>query len=218
MGLAPTTLKVSDIGIALKRTFGDESAVQITDADIIRWINAAQREILTTNKILKVLATADLVAGTYQYTFPSQNIIEVQSILVNNRKMDYRSFQEAEEYIMKVDPDRSLTGDPTLWYEWAGTFYLYPMPDTSYTAGIQIFYVDSPAVVTLLTDGLSLPDSFFNRILEYCLGQAYEMDEDSQNSQYKLSQFSKGLDVMSNAESMAGNDTYPRITVLEDDM
>jgi hypothetical protein len=214
---SPTTYKVSDVTMYVKRVFGDESAVQLTDDDICRWINAAQREILTTNKVLKALATADLLNGVFQYTFPSQNILEVQSILINNRKMDYRSFQEAEEYIIKTDPDRVLTGDPTMWYEWGGVFYIYPTPTTDSPAGIQIFYVNAPTTVTVPTDLLSLPDSFFNRIVEYCLSQAYEMDEDSQNSQYKLGQFAKGLDVMSNAESMMGNDTYPRITVLEDD-
>lgn len=218
MTLAPKTLKVSDVATSIKRTFGDESAVQVTDDDIFRWINAAQREILTTNKILKAVATADLTAGTVEYSFPSQNIQEVQAIHVNGKRIDYRSFQEAEEYIFANDPNRTNSGEPSIWYEWGGTFYLYPKPDASVAGGIKIYYVDSPAVVTILTDFLSVPDSFFNRVVEYCLGQAYEMDEDSQNAQYKLSQFASGLDAMANQEVSTSADYYPRITILEDDM
>jgi hypothetical protein len=218
MGLAPRTQKVSDVATYVKRTFGDESSVQVTDEDIYRWINAAQREILTTNKILKAVGTTDLISGTAEYLFPSQNIQEVQAIHVGGRKIDYRSFQEAEDYIIACDPNRIATGEPTVWYEWGGTFYLYPIPDISVTGGIKIYYVDSPAVVSALGDALSVPDSFFNRVVEFCLGQAYEMDEDSQNSQFKLSQFANGLDAMANQEVSTHADYYPRITILEEDM
>lgn len=182
MTLAPRTLKVSDIAASIKRTFGDESAVQVTDDDIFRWVNAAQREILTNNKILKAVGITDLTANLAEYSFPSQNIQEVQAIHVNGRKIDYRSFQEAEDYIIANDPNRTNTGNPSVWYEWGGTFYLYPIPSSSTTGGIKIYYVDSPAVITKLTDLLSVPDSFFNRVVEYCLAQAYEMDEDTSNS------------------------------------
>lgn len=218
MSLFPTTLKVSDVADYLKRTFGDESAVQMTDADIYRWINSAQREILIANKLLRTSATTDLITGTEAYSFPTQNIQEVQSIHISGRKLEYRSFQEAEDYIMAADPGKISTGEPAIWYEWAGIFYLYPKPDTSITNGITIYYVGSPVLVSTLNDSLSVPDSYFNRVVEFCLSQAYEMDEDAQNSQFKLGQFSSGLDAMANQENMPHADTYPRITILEDDL
>lgn len=217
MSLAPATLKVSDVATSIKRTFGDESAVQVTDADIYRWIDAAQREILSKNKILKAVATTDLVSGTSEYSFPTQNIQEVQSIYVKNRRLEYKSFQEAEEYIIEYDPNKVNTGSPEVWYEWGGVFYMYPIPDSSVTNGIKIYYVNSPTPVDALTDSLSVPDSFFNRIVEYCLSQAYEMDEDQTSSQYKASQFNSGLDEMANQEVSTSAAYYPRITVLPED-
>ena len=218
MTLSPTTKKVSDVAVFIKRAFGDESAVQVTDDDIYRWINAAQQEILTKNKILKAVATTDLIAGTSEYLFPAQNIQEVQAINVKGRKIDYYSFQEAEDYIINADPDKTASGTPTSWYEWGGTFYLYPIPDTTVVNGIKIYYVNSPTIVAIQADLLSVPDIYFNRIIEYCLSQAYEMDEDTQNSQYKLGQFNSGLDIMSNAATSVHASYYPRITVLEDDL
>lgn len=218
MTLSPITKHVSDVATFVKRAFGDESAVQVTDADIYRWINAAQQEILTKNKLLKALATTDLIAGTSEYLFPDQSIQEVQSIHVNGIKITYYSFQEAEDYIINADPDKLITGTPTSWYEWGGTFYLYPTPDASITGGIKIYYVKAPDIVTAQVDLLSVPDEYFNRIIEYCLSQAYEMDEDTQNSQYKLGQFSQGLDTMAEAATSTHASYYPRITILEDDM
>lgn len=218
MTLAPRTLKASDVATYIKRTFGDESSVQVTDDDIFRWINAAQREILTSNKILKAVGVTNLMANVAEYSFPSQNIQEVQAIHVNGRKIDYRSFQEAEDYIIANDPNRTNTGNPSVWYEWGGTFYLYPIPSNSVVGGIKIYYVDSPAVITAVGDLLSVPDSFFNRVVEFCLAQAYEMDEDTTSSQYKMSQFAGGMDAMANQEISTHADTYPRITILPEDM
>jgi hypothetical protein len=218
MTLSPITKKVSDVAIFVKRAFGDESAVQVTDDDIYRWINAAQQEILTKNKLLKAVATTDLTSGISEYLFPSQNIQEVQSIHISGKKINYYSFQEAEDYIINTDPDKLATGTPVSWYEWGGTFYLYPTPDTTVVGGIKIYYVKAPDIVAAQADLLSVPDEYFNRIIEYCLGQAYEMDEDTQNSQYKLSQFSQGLDIMADAATNINASYYPRITILEDDL
>lgn len=219
MTLSPITKKVSDVAVFVKRAFGDESAVQVTDDDIYRWINSAQQEILNKNKILKALATTDLIAGTNEYTFPGQNIQEIQAVHVKGRKIDFVSFQNAEQYILSDNvTDQPSSSDPTIWYEWGGTFYLYPIPDTTVVNGIKIYYVKGPTIVSAQVDLLSVPDEYFNRIIEYCLGQAYEMDEDTQNSQYKLSQFSQGLDLMADAVTSRHADFYPRITILEDDM
>lgn len=219
MTLSPITKKASDVATFVKRSFGDESAVQVTDADIYRWINSAQQEILTKNKILKAVATTDLVSGTNEYTFPGQNIQEIQAIHVSGRKIEYSSFQEAEEYITSnATTDQLATGSPTLWYEWGGTFYLYPVPETTVVNGIKLYYVKGPTDVTSLNDLLSVPDEYLSRIIEYCLAQAYEMDEDSANSQYKLGQFAQGLDEMADKAISVHADTYPRITILEDDL
>lgn len=219
MTLSPITKKVSDVGIFVKRAFGDESAVQVTDDDIYRWINAAQQEILNKNKILKAVATTDLLAGTNEYTFPGENIQEVQAVHINGRKIEYVSFQESEERVSSDATSNQLaTGFPTIWYEWGGIFYLYPVPEATIVNGIKIYYVKGPVNVATQAELLSVPDEYFNRIVEYCLGQAYEMDEDTQNSQYKFGQFNQGLDNMADLAVTPHADTYPRITILEDDL
>src|SRR5215212_5975441 len=69
-------MNVSDIKTRIKRTFGDESGVQVTDEDIVRWINDAQRAIVTQNEsLLEVTALASLVAGTQEYTLPADILI-----------------------------------------------------------------------------------------------------------------------------------------------
>lgn len=209
---------VQEVSDYVTRIFGDESGVQVNDEDIYRWTNAAQREILNANKILKTIAITDLLAGKYEYDVSDLKILEIQSIHFNGTKLDYRSFQEAEEYILSSDPQRTNSGQPFMWYEWARTINVYPKPDADYLQSLKIYYVQGPTKVTTMQDELSVPDEYFNRVVEFVLAQAYEMDEDSQNSDYKLGQFNNNLMGMTNTDNQPAMDTYPRITILPEDM
>lgn len=214
------TKKVSDVDTYVKRQFGDESGVQITTDDIVRWINAGQLEIFRRNEPIKATSTVDLGAGVDTYTFPSYffSILKVQSLTVSGIPVEYRSFQEAEEYILSNDPNKIQTADiPLIWYEWGGEFTFWPVPAKSVTNGIKIRYIPSPQPVTALTDLLAVPDPYFNRLLEYVLSQAYELDEDWGAASAKAEQFGTNLDSQASDNSVK-TDTYPRITILVDDM
>lgn len=218
MGLNTTTKVVNDVITDVKRTFGDEASVQVSDIDIIRWTNAAQREILISNKILRSTGTTDITAGVSEYTLAGLSVVSIQSIHFAGRKVEWKSFQEAEEYVQSVDPLKTSTGDPALWYEWGGTINLYPVPSKDVVAGLTVYYIKEPTPLTLTSDVLSVPDSYFESILQFVLSKAYELDEDSENSQFKLSQFGARLDTLSEQENNTSSMTYPRITVLEEDL
>ena len=209
------THTVDDVYKYVTRQFGDESGVQITQDDIFRWINAGQDEILRRQKPIKATATADLVGGQTTYTFPD-NILEVQALHVDGVKLNYRSFQEAEEYILNEKSADILAGEPRIWYEWGGNFILWPKPTKSLTGGITIYYIPAVSKVDALTDTLSIPDSFYNRLIEYVMSQAYELDENWEGASNKTNQFEKNMQDYDRRDSVQ-YDTYPTITVLEED-
>ena len=217
MALRPTTKRVKDVADSVKRQFGDEAGIQVTDDDIIRWINDAQLEILSQNRVLKGKSTTDLVSGQFEYPFPDVPILDVQSIWVDGQKVEYRSFNEFEEYVIGEDPNRTSSGTPTIWTEWAGTLVFYPTPNTDGTANVTIYYTQGPTVVSTVNDQLSVPDIYVPRILEYCMGQAYELDEDYQASSMKMQQFSQGVGNLDFDGNDPKADTYPIITVLNED-
>lgn len=211
-----TNHTVDDVLKYVKRQFGDEAAIQISDEDIIRWINSGQGEIFRRTEPIKSSMQADLVAAQGVYTFPV-DVMRVQSLLVNSIPVEQLSSQEAEEYILRADPTRTVTGQPTIWYEWGGTFTFYPTPDYTVASGITIQYIKRPAIVNEANDSLSIPDAYFNRLIEYVMQQAYELDENFTASEMKGAQFSQNLDAYGNRENVTDN-TYPTITVLEEDL
>lgn len=209
---------VSEIGMRVKRQFGDEAGVQIDDADIIRWVNDAQKEISSAQSILETSATTSVVAGTESYALPSdvQNLI---SIWCGGIKLEAMSMREAEERILKIgDNSVQPNGVPEIVWIWAETMHLWPIPSTSIAGGLKVFYSRFPVEVTSINDEPELDPKYHNIIVDYCLQQAYELDEDWQASQTKASQVSENLSGLANDEKWTVQGTYPMITVLPGDM
>jgi len=215
MSLAPSTKTVQNVYDYVTRLFGDEAGVQILMTDIVTWVNMGQREIFIQNPVNKASADITLVIGQQEYDPSTLNILQIQSIRVNGNPIEHKSFQEAEEYIVSQDTQNVSRGLPVLWYDWAGNIFVYPTPDTAYP--MKVFYLKAATAVSAGTDALSIPDQFFNRLCEYVMAQAYEQDEDSQNSQFKLGQFTEGLTLLSEKEDQVSEKFYPVITELYED-
>lgn len=208
---------VNSLGTHVRRAFGDEASIQISDDDIIRWTNAGMREILISHKVLKQKANTAITPGQYEYDISGLGILQIQTIRVGNRPVEFRSFQEFEDYIQEHDPHRNAKGQPRIWYKWGDTIGFWPTPDASVSGNIDIYYIARPTEVQGMTDEIGLPDEYFNRLVEYVLGQAYELDEDNENSGFKLGQFRQGLDIMAGDTDRPQNNLYGFITVLEED-
>jgi hypothetical protein len=215
MPIAPMTRTASDIVEYITRAFGDESGAQITEADIIRWINSGQNEINKKNRILKATATTPLVIGTRSYTFPTPNILEIETLQVAGKPLQYMSFKEANEYITKEDPTFTASDTPYLWYEWGGEILLYPTPSAVYD--LTLYYIQYPTPIVTGADTLSIPDSYFEPLLQYCMTQAYEQDDDWTGSANKHQQFKESLTELAEDGTRYNREFYPTITILDED-
>ena len=218
MPFTTSTYLVSDVANDVKRTFGDETGIQITDNDIIRWINRAHLELYTSLSINRATATADLVANQNVYDVANLNILKIQSIHILNKQIKFLTFQESEKYILDGDPSGGhAVGIPQIWTEWAGKVHLFPAPDNLYEDGMIIYYLPYPEKVTQVTDYLKVPDKYYNRVVDYVQAQAHELDEDQQSAQYKLGQFTTGVNSLNEDENIPHIDYYPTILVLPED-
>jgi len=212
--IAPTKT-VQDVIDNVTRVFGDEAGVQLSNNDIIRWINEAQREINRQNAVLQQIATTTLNAGQADYSLASITppIYEINSLLINGRRVGNISVSQAEESISLADPESYETGAPQFWYEWANTITFWPVPSTAGT--IKIRYTAIPTDIAADNDTLTIPDEYFMDIINYVLKMAYEMDENPEMMQAKSVEFNQSLaergEQFRNAEHM----TYPKITVYE---
>lgn len=209
MSYSSPSKTVGDVYDAVKRTFGDESGVQLTNEDIVRWINEAQVDISKQNQVLQTTATMTVTAGTatYSLTSVSPKIDSLASILLDGRRVGNTPISQAEESISLADPEGTETGAPQFWYAWGGDITFWPKPNRNYTMTIR--YTAQPEdVTTTESDVLSLPNECFTDIVNFVLMKAYEMDENPELMAIKQAEYSASVAERGETERLAATMTY----------
>lgn len=217
MPIEPTTRNVSEVLTAVKRQFGDESGVQVTDSDIFRWVDDAQREIVIKNpSVLAVFLQLNVESDKESYPLLSEipDILRIHSIHYKGQILPHMTFLEAQEFIIREGEQNS--GVPRVWYEYGGVLHLWPVPQETLEAGLSIYYNKAPARVQTSGDLLSVPDNYFKVVVDYCLAQAYEMDENMQMAQMKEDQYGRSIAEQS-ADGATQQRHYPTIQILPED-
>lgn len=212
-------MNVQDVVTRVKRSFGDETGVQITDQDIIRWINDAQEEVVNANEgLMEATGTADIVQNQGEYDIPPDFSV-LRSLKFNGYRLKSLSFAEFNEYIdgYSSNPSTYGSGIPEVFMVWNNKITVFPKPSTTLTAGLSIYYIRHAPTVVNLADSLSLPLAYHNSVVNYCLQQAYELDEDYQKAQIKKGQFDETMMRLNDRNKWTSQEYYPSITVLPDD-
>lgn len=215
------TKTANDVATDVKRIFGDEALVELQATDLLRWTNAAQREVASSHTVLKGKASHNLVANQSLYTIPLDSpIAQVQGVHVEGRPLRGISFQEAQETLLREDPElkAAYTDKFTrVWYEWDGDLYIYPAPDKDVENGLELFYIAYPTNLSTLSQTLSIPDRFYNQIVDYVLSQAYRLDENWQATAYQDARFRDSMNRHLAKEDIVDVQFYPTKVVLPED-
>jgi hypothetical protein len=207
-----------DVAFRVRSSFGDFSGAQLNDAAILSWINDGQREIVNSNTLLRATKYSNIVAGQQDYTFPEDKVLAIEAVYIEGYPIDNVSPQAAREYILKLDPTKILTADrPEIWYERAGVITFYPVPQKNITNGLKLEYVKMPSNLTALNNALSIPDRYFNELVNYTISQALEADENYEAASYKFQQFRSGLDRLNLKDNLSQIDLYQQIMPDPDD-
>lgn len=209
MTYSSPTKTVGDVYNQVKRVFGDESGVQLTNDDIARWINEAQVDLSKQNQILQTTATLPVTGGTATYSLTSvtPRIDTLASLLLNGRRVGNIPISQAEESISLADPEGVETGAPQFWYAWGGDITFWPVPNKNYTMTIR-YNAQPTAVTTTASDVLSVPDECFTDICNYVLMRAYEMDENAEMMALKQAEYSTSVAERGEQERLAATMTY----------
>lgn len=158
------------------------------DAELLGWINDAQREIvLIKPNSNSVVASDDLAAGSKQ-SLPAGGLT-LLSIIRNTGTQDSTGAS-----VRRVDRNILDSENPT-WHSAAASdtiihyifdednpdvYYVYP-PALAASAGdaaLEISYSSAPADLAATADPITLNDIYGNVILDYMLYRAYSKDSD----------------------------------------
>lgn len=212
-------MNVGDVVNRVKRVFGDEAGVQITDDDMFRWINDAQLQISIENSgLIEAIATSDIVSGQAEYDLPPNTNV-LRSLMYDGFRIKPLSFSEFNEYLDGFSsPDSPYgNGRPDVFMIWQEKITLFPKPGENLTGGLKVYYSKHPDKISTLADALTVPLKYHNAIVSYCLEQAYELDEDTEKLAMSKGKFDSTVMKLSDQEKWTSQEYYPRITTLPDD-
>ena len=212
---------MGDIATRVRRIFGDEASVQITDQDIIRWINDCQERIILENEgLMETTAKADTVQGVREYPVPADMSV-LRSLSYKGFRLKYMSFAEFNEYIdgFAAQPGISPYGPgiPEIFMIWNNTINLFPVPSETLAQSLYIYYMKHPVAVDSLADTPDVPVQYHIAIVDYVLKMAYELDEDMYKASIKEGEFKQRIQMLNDRNKWISQEYYPRITTLPED-
>lgn len=215
-------LVVGDIKSRVKRQFGDESGVQVTDSDIYRWISDSIRNVILSNEeAIEVITTIDIVASQQDYPLPT-DIVSLKGITCKTGdstsyfNLQGYQLEQFNTYVDGWDGQFFGQGNPAIFTIFNNIIKLFPIPDTAAAAGLKLFYTSYLGEITSDSFTISLPNYYFNAVVNYCLQQAYQMDEDWIGAEIMMQQVQQDL-TKARGKSKEQQDTYQMITILDDD-
>lgn len=218
-------LTVSDIFTRVQRLFGDESAVQVTEADVIRWINDAQREVAMQHESMLIKEdTLSSVAGTNEYALPS-DLFTLNHVSYKDGDtagsfypLRWLPLAALNEYAGGWDGTDYTSGYPQVYTkDENGKIILFPTPDKTATNNIKLIYSRYPVDLTSSSDAIDLPHYYHSYVEHFCMMKAYEMDEDWEAADKKAQLLQSTIDFNNSRESWFGRENYPSVTpILED--
>lgn len=196
----------------VKAQFGEAGDVQITSENIIRWINRGSREIAVRTQFLKGEVSINTVAGQNEYDLAAEHVLRLDSVFISGSPVPIIPVEQADRVYRFIDPNETSTGSSTeaAWYD-DGVIHLYPKPSVGVTNGLRVKYLKYPAAVAVVGDTLTVPDRFFNQLLQFCLAQAQYLDADHEQHQADMERFEEGLARQQNLQNANQASEYPTI-------
>lgn len=217
-------MNLGEIRTRVQRIFGDESGVQITNEDVVRWLNDAQRNIVLENEnLLQTTAFTSGVAAQQEYTLPADLLILRGISYKSPSDVSYVKLMgldrpKFDEYIGGWDGSAYAQGTPLCYFVWDNKIEVFPIPEVASANGFKIWYNRKPTDVVADVDIPSIPEIYHMTLVDMCLSSAYEMDEDWDSVSNKGQQINASVKLLRGREDWKVQETYPVITVRAEDM
>lgn len=200
-------MKVSEIISRVRSIAGDTNVLQFTDNTALDWINDGVRECAKDNQLLQKTATQNLVVGTIAYTLPT-DILKLHSVKVDGQKIRVLTLAEFEAY----GGDSTDSGTPVVAYVWGGKINFYPKPTSALPLVIEYTYDPPVTNIANINDDPPLPVGYHSRLVDYCLAQVAQQDDDMPRYQLKMEEFRSGVHNMKD-DATEMEDYYPMMGV-----
>lgn len=204
------------VATEVKNQFGDTGNVQVTDALLLNWINNGQREIAKSTSWNERVFVTNLLADQATY--------DLNALMSANRVQSYSSIVAADqvlqvipwaEYLSTIRGLETPAGTdrkPMYASEYGGNLTIWPTPSESVVSGLTVYYVAWPDDLTDLAQDLTVPDRFYNALVDYVFARALQLDENFDAAAAVQDSHDRALASEMQRDKMDPTDYYPSIT------
>lgn len=199
---------VSDIQTRVKQTVGDDSGVIITDADILRWINDAQFEVVRQTDCLTKIATGSLDT-TGVIALPA-DFYKTIRFVVKDVVLKAMSQQDIDRYGDQINQS-GFNHNFLAGYFFVRHGNLYFNPNGLNGENYRLEYVHTPATLTTANETPVVPLVYHVQLVEYCLGQAWARLNEPNKAANSNTKFMGELLGLVTDNNWRHSDSYPVI-------
>jgi len=203
-------VNLGDVVRQVQRIFGDTYEVQIQVSDIKDWANEAMTIIVRQAETNQNTQKFDYGPTSTGVALPTQFIGE-KRVTFNGIPLDKTTIGELDNL---GSPPETNSGTPTHFYIWGNTLYLWPLPPTLVTQGLQLWYIEAPARLDDLNIPLPIPLVFHPDVVRMCLVRARELNEDYEQARVLQAEVDQNLGKIRYDQEARPRETFP---VVRDD-
>ncbi|MBA2350102.1 MAG: hypothetical protein H0V81_17645 [Solirubrobacterales bacterium] len=192
---------VTDAVRRIKRQFGDEYDVFITDDDIYGWIYAAELDIIRNAGAND--STVDSTVGAFPVSVPAA--VKISRVSINGSAL--RSISKEELDLVGVAD--TVNAAPSYWYMFNKLVNLYPQEAGSTTA-VKITYSKTPVMMVGLPSAqtFSVPENFHQDVVNFCLARAHNKNNDARAEEAMQNLYDRALGLRNDEAQTNDGPTY----------
>lgn len=202
--MAKTALSTlyANVGYLLEITLGTTS--DPTKAEIIAWLNEAQRDIARkvpwqclkdlitlynpSIAAVSVIAWSGLSADFYKFCYATLN--------VDGSGTDDLAMQLVTPEVGAMAYSNSLIGtsdSPIIWFDATNINWLPATTGTAATGKLKFYYIKEPTAMSVDADMTALPEEFEDALVYYAAAKARAQEEEWQQAQVLMQQYAESI-------------------------
>jgi len=203
-------VNLGDVIRQVQRLFGDSYEVQINVSDIKDWANEA---------IMQIVRQAETNQQSAQFTYgPSTDGVDLPTQFIGEKRVTFAGIALEKTSLNELDDTgaspTATGGSPSKFYTWGSKMYLWPVPHTSVSNGLVLWYIEAPNRVDDTNAQLPIPLVFHMDVVRMCLIRARELNEDFEQARVLKAEVDANL---GNVRYEAENRTRETFPVVKDD-
>lgn len=174
--------------LRIKRQFGDEYGVVITNDDIYGWMHDAELDIIRSAGSND--STITVAANAFPSSIPDS--VNIRRVSIAGVAVVPTSKEELD--LLAISEEAK--GGANYWYKYNKQVFLWPI-NTADTRQVKVTYSKSPTLMTGLpaANSLTVPEVYHEDVIKYCIAKAHNKNNNAQAEKAQMDLYDRNVGI-----------------------